>query len=199
MASELTKNEFWVKKMTVRFHAMDLNKDGVLTKADFDIFTERNTKIGKLNDAQAERNWKLHAEIMSDFGIGSELTLAEFIEALVTYATGIMSKLQLVSSASCIYMLMSLHDIHVGDHPSIVANKLFDTIDTDGDGVISYSEWAVYFEIIGIDVKHARSCFDALDANKDGEISRSEFVDANVNFFRSTDENHPSRFAYGPI
>ena len=80
-----------------------------------------------------------------------------------------------------------------------MANKIFDVIDTDGDGVISYNEWAVYFECIGIDVKYARLCFDALDTNKDGELSRSEFVDETINFHCCTDESHPSRFAYGPI
>ena len=82
MASDLTKNEFWLKKMTARFHALDLNKDGVLTKADFDIFTERTIQIGKLSEAQAERNWKLHNEILSAYGDENlKLTLAGFFEA----------------------------------------------------------------------------------------------------------------------
>eukprot|EP00731_Ephydatia_muelleri_P032648 Em0024g192a len=162
-------NSAWVKKMTARFHALDLNKDGVLTKADFDIFTERTIQIGKLSEAQAERNWKLHNEIVSVFGGENlKLTLADFIQAQAKYSTG--------------------------DYPSMVANKFFDVIDTDGDGIISYTEWTVYFECIGVDVKHARPCFDALDTNKDGKLSRSEFVDATINFHRCTDESHPSRF-----
>ena len=80
-----------------------------------------------------------------------------------------------------------------------MGDAFFDIVDTDGDGVISYNEWAVYFESIGIDVKDIRLCFDALDTNKDGVISRSEFVDALVTFIRSTDESHPSRFLYGPV
>ena len=89
MASDLAKNEFWLKKMTARFHAMDLNKDEVLSKADFDIFTERIIQIGKLNEAQAERNWKLHSEIVSVFGGENlKLTLADFIEAQTKYSTG---------------------------------------------------------------------------------------------------------------
>ena len=80
-----------------------------------------------------------------------------------------------------------------------MGDKFFDVIDTDGDGIISYNEWVAYFESIAADVKHARTCFDALDKNKDDEINRSEFVDATINFIRSTDENHPSRFLYGPV
>ena len=196
MASDLTKNEFWVKKMTTRFHALDLNKDGVLTKADFDIFTERTIQIGKLSEAQAERNWKLHNEILSAYGDENlKLTLAGFIEATAKYAEGT------VNFYSCRHSQLThcFCFCHVGDYQAIVGNKFFDVIDTDGDGIISYNEWAVYFECIGVDVKHARPCFDALDTNKDGKLSRSEFVDALVNFSRSTDESHHSRFAYGPI
>ena len=80
-----------------------------------------------------------------------------------------------------------------------MGDKFFDVIDTDGDGIITYNEWVVYIESIAADVKRARECFDSLDTNKDGVISRSEFVDATVNFIRSTDENHPSRFLYGPM
>ena len=80
-----------------------------------------------------------------------------------------------------------------------MGNQNFDIIDTDADGIISYNEWVVYFESIGIDVKHARPCFDALNTNKDGKLTRSEFLDATVNFVRSTDESHPSRFLFGLI
>ena len=95
MASDLAKNEFWVKKMTTRFHAMDLNKDEVLSKADFDIFTERTIQVGKLNEAQAERNWKLHNEILSVFGGENlKITLADFIEAQTKYSTGTVRVIQ---------------------------------------------------------------------------------------------------------
>eukprot|EP00731_Ephydatia_muelleri_P032643 Em0024g187a len=68
MASDLTKNEFWLKKMTARFHAMNSKKDGVLTKADFDILIENIIKFGKLNDAQAERCRKQMATLLPLFG-----------------------------------------------------------------------------------------------------------------------------------
>ena len=195
MASDLANNEFWVKKMTARFHALDLNKDGVLSKADFDIFTERIIQIGKLSEAQAERTWKLHNEIVSVFGGENlKLTLTEAIESQTKFSTGTVGVIQFPSFITYCVCLR-----HLGDYPSMVANKFFDVIDTDDDGIISYNEWAVYFECIGIDVKHARPCFDALNTNIDGELNRSEFVDATINFHRCTDESHPSRFVYGPI
>eukprot|EP00731_Ephydatia_muelleri_P001082 Em0001g1082a len=160
--------------MTVRFHAMNSKKDGVLTKADFDILIERIIKIGKLNDAQAERSRKLLAKLLPLFGGETfKLTQEGFNDAAAKSSEG--------------------------NYPVLLANEFFDILDTDADGIISYNEWVVYFESIGTDVQHARPCFDALDTNKDGEISRSEFVDATVNFIRSRDESHPSRFLYGPV
>eukprot|EP00731_Ephydatia_muelleri_P035098 Em0097g3a len=144
------------------------------SKADFEILIERIIKIGKLSDAQAERSRMLLAKLLPLFG-GETLkqTLEEFYD---TAAKG-----------------------SEGNYPFLLGDAFFDIVDTDGDGVISYDEWAVYFESIGVDVKDIRLCFDALDTNKDGVMSRSEFVDALVTFIRSTDESHPSRFLYGPV
>ena len=165
MASDLANNEFWVKKMIARFHALDLNKDGVLSKADFDIFTERIIQIRKLSEAQAERTWKLHNEIVSVFGGENlKLTLTEASNHKRS-SQQVLSELYIQFQSFITYCVCLRH---LGDYPSMVANKFFDVIDTDDDGIISYTEWAVYFECIGIDVKHARPCFDALDTNKDG-------------------------------
>ncbi|KAL5510689.1 hypothetical protein EMCRGX_G006281 [Ephydatia muelleri] len=174
MASDLTKNEFWLKKMTARFHAMNSKKDGVLTKADFDILIENIIKFGKLNDAQAERCRKQMATLLPLFGDETfKITQEGFNDAAAKSSEG--------------------------NYLVLLGNQNFDIIDTDADGIISYNEWVVYFESIGIDVKHARPCFDALNTNKDGKLTRSEFLDATVNFVRSTDESHPSRFLFGLI
>ena len=67
--------------MTVRFHAMNSKKDGVVSKADFEILIERIIKIGKLNDAQAERSRMLLAKLLPLFG-GETLkqTLEQFYD-----------------------------------------------------------------------------------------------------------------------
>ena len=91
MASELTKNEFWVKKMAVRFHALNSKRDGVLSKADFETLIESIIKFGKLNDAQAERIWKLLAELLTLFGdTNFKLTLGDFNEATAKNSQGIL-------------------------------------------------------------------------------------------------------------
>ena len=194
MASDLKKNEFWVKKMTVRFNAMNSKKDGVVSKVDLEILIERIIKFGKLNDAQAERIRKLLAKLLPLFGGETfKLTREEFYETAAASAGGIyIFPVSFVTHCLCL--------CHVGNYPVLLGNAFFDILDTDADGVISYNEWAVYFESIGgIDVKDVRPCFDAVDTNKDGEISRSEFLDGMVNCCRSTDESHPSRFLYGPF
>ena len=90
MASDLTKNEFWLKKMTVRFHAMNSKKDGMLSKADFDLLIERIIKFGKLNDAQAERCRKLLAKLLPLFGGDTfKLTQEGFNDAAAKSSEGI--------------------------------------------------------------------------------------------------------------
>ena len=90
MASDLTKNEFWLKKMTARFHAMNSKKDGVLTKADFDILIENIIKFGKLNDAQAERCRKQMATLLPLFGDETfKITQEGFNDAAAKSSEGI--------------------------------------------------------------------------------------------------------------
>ena len=92
MASELIKNEFWVKKMAVRFNAMNAKKDGVASKGDLEILIGRIINIGKLNDAQTERIWKLLAdELLPLFGGATfKLTSAEFNGTAAKSSDGIV-------------------------------------------------------------------------------------------------------------
>ena len=78
----------------------------MLTKADFDIFTERTIQIGKLSEAQAERNWKLHNEILSVFGGENlKLTMSDFIQAHAKYAEGTV---RVIYSVSIIHNILRM-------------------------------------------------------------------------------------------
>ena len=80
---------------------------------------------------------------------------------------------------------------------SNIPDVLFDIIDTDNDGTISAQEYGVFFQISGLDPKLVPEAFQAIDTDKDGTISRKEFVDAYVEYYRGTDESHPSRHMFG--
>ena len=80
-----------------------------------------------------------------------------------------------------------------------IFNKLFDIVDTNHSGVISFHQFAVYFKFMGIDESAAEISFGALDANKDGEISREEFSTAANDFTFGLDESSKGTHFYGPL
>ena len=79
------------------------------------------------------------------------------------------------------------------------ANLWFTMMDLNGDEEISVEEWMKFNSHFDIDRDHAAKSFDALDEDKDGTIDRMEFIRNYIEFWRGTNENHPSRLIFGPI
>ena len=77
--------------------------------------------------------------------------------------------------------------------------ELFNVIDVDDDGTISFQEWEMHYKCLGIDPAHARASFDALDMNKDGIISKEEFRDYHWEFFCTAENKLNSEILYGPL
>lgn len=75
----------------------------------------------------------------------------------------------------------------------------FSAVDANADGKIQTEEYAIFFQILGIDPKLAAASFSAIDTNHDGDISLDEFVTAGTEFFTSEDEKSPSQHFWGPL
>ena len=60
------------------------------------------------------------------------------------------------------------------DRIQAAADKLFSTLDEDGDGSITFTELSTHFSELGYHAKAIDHVFDLLDVNKDGEISPAE-------------------------
>ena len=63
---------------------------------------------------------------------------------------------------------------------------MFDIVDTNNDGKISFQEWVNFYKAIGIDTSYARASFDAMDTNGDGVISKDKFVKYNKEYLLTT-------------
>ena len=50
-------------------------------------------------------------------------------------------------------------------------DEMFDSIDMNGNGEISFTEWDVHYKSMTIPSEHARASFDAMDTNRDGIVS----------------------------
>ena len=79
-----------------------------------------------------------------------------------------------------------------------IASTLFDTFDTDGDGVIGPDEFCNYYSVYGLSAAQARQVFLDLDADGDGAISVLELMDMVHEFFRGDDRGAPGNRLFGP-
>ena len=60
------------------------------------------------------------------------------------------------------------------------ANEVFDAVDKDGDGILSYDEFLAGVENGSLDFdseETKKQLYDAIDADEDGKVSRLEFVE----------------------
>ena len=80
-----------------------------------------------------------------------------------------------------------------------VFRDLFESVDVNGNGEISFDEWVTHYKAIGVDTKHARASFDAMDFNGDGIVSKEEFVDYHREFFLSNEDKLNSSILFGPL
>lgn len=77
--------------------------------------------------------------------------------------------------------------------------SMFDVLDIDEDGFISFVEWTVHYRTLGIDTAHARASFDAIDTDHDQKINRDEFVKYRIEYFLSVDNKLNSAILFGPL
>lgn len=175
-------SHFWEHKMKTYFTRIDFDKDGAITKNDFEAMADRFIKSEKLDASRGQELrkklltvWEKYLKgVVSD---GKPLTQTSFVEAL----------------------RKQLKEHHLKETMSGPLPLFFSAVDANGDGLIQEDEYALFFEILGLDPKLAHASFTAIDTNHDGNISLDEFVTAGTDFFVSEDENSPSKFFWGPL
>ena len=77
--------------------------------------------------------------------------------------------------------------------------SMFNNLDMNRDGVITYNEWVAHYNCMGIDTEHARASFEAMNQSGDGKVSRDEFVTYHYEFFNTTEDKRKSSILYGPL
>ena len=75
---------------------------------------------------------------------------------------------------------------------------MFNNVDIDRNGVISYDEWVNHCKAYGVK-DHAETSFKAMDTNGDGTVSQEEFSAFIYEFFYTTDNDLHSSILYGPL
>jgi len=172
-------SEFWVRKMRTYFDRIDFDKDGAITRADFEGMSQRfatslSPEKAKALSVTLTAVWDKY---MKSVGGGFAIKEDSFVASMKTLAFDPKMK-----------------DTLLGPLP-----LFFHAVDTNGDQLIDETEFASFFTLIGLDPKMAASSFQAIDDNGDGEISLEEFVEAGGEFFTSEDSNKPSKLFWGPL
>lgn len=176
------KDKFIEAKLKTYFKRIDFDKDGAITRNDFEGMADRFVTREKLDAAKGAdlkhklvQVWEHYLKgVVTD---GTKLTEPVFVETV---------KKQLHSP--------KLKEALAGPLP-----LFFSAVDANGDGLIQEDEFKLFFDILGLEPKLAEASFKAIDTNKDGSISLDEFVTAGTDFFTSEDESSPSKYFWGPL
>ena len=177
---ELKENAFWNKKIRSYLKVTDVDKDGLISRRDFELIAKRQKEFGGLSD---ERSAELRKHLMEMCDIlqlteGSPgFTYDQYIDKYAAYAAEYAQP-----GKTPAYMLL-----------------FFAGLDLNGDGYISLEEWTIHYKCLGVDTKHAKASFDAIDTNGDGKVSFDEFDAYHREYFTSTKNDLNSAILYGPL
>ena len=164
---------FGGKKIQRFMEVRDTDKDGLLTRADFELVVQRYKELGA-SEEQLEKINTCFGKAYTQLGIvddSTSLTYGEFADRFAKQ----LDKFKEIIDA----MLLGM----------------FDIVDTNNDGKISFQEWVNFYKAIGIDTSYARASFDAMDTNGDGVISKDEFVKYKEYLLTTKDTLHSSELS----
>ena len=178
--TEYKENAFWNKKIRRALEVTDVDKDGLITRRDFELIVERQKEFGGVSD---ERSAELRKHLMEACDIfqlteGSPgFTYDQFMDNYVAYA-----------------IEYSQPDKTPGYMPVFFAG-----LDLNGNGYISLEEWTIHYKCLGIDPKHAKASFDAMDTDGDGKVSYDEYAAYSMEYLFTIKNDLNSAIFYGPL
>lgn len=175
---------FRLRKIKTNFERLDVDKDGCMSREDFELIAERIAELSNANDEQARSFRDAFLHVADTFGYAPGVIIGK--DEAVKKGNEIMLKLSLEEQRS---MCDNFH------------NAVFDAVDLNKDGHISLEEYKIYFQAIAPDItdEDKVKSFNLIDVNHDGEISRQEFLQASFEYFHGFEENELSKVFFGPL
>ena len=161
MTASFTDQPEWIEKMKMRFAMLDLNNDGLHSNADVAIAAKRIAAYQNQGE-EAEKRYFIILQAVTlaeDRGVTEE----EFVQKLKNFVS----------------------QPHAKEHVKELADTVFDVIDANKNGVISYDEYVQFHSILNASQKIIDTFFKAADTNKDGIIDRSEIQASYAKYFFS--------------
>jgi Ca2+-binding EF-hand superfamily protein len=175
---------FRLRKLKTAFFRFDVNKDGLISREDFELMAERMNKFG---NATAEQAQSCHNSFM---------LVADFFG----YKHG--EELQREKAAEDMHQVML--NLPLEERRVICDkfyNSIFDAVDSNRDGQISLEEYKTYTKALAPELsdEYKVESFNLIDADHNGEISREEFLDAAYDFYYAFEENEMTDVFFGPL
>ena len=174
------KRRFMLKKYVNCMASLDSNKDGFVKRSDFFRIADEHDSTGRLSTDRYKKLIEDYERISASCGLtgdGSELPLEE-------------------AAKNWIKSLETTKPDPTREKPRY--EIMFNNVDTDKDGEISFEEWTQHCRSYGVE-SHAKASFAAMDTNGDGKVSLEEFSEYLYEFFFSADNKLYSAILFGPV
>lgn len=166
--------------MKTYFNRIDFDKDGAITRKDFESMASRFAKESSMAPDHAkilmDSLTGVWDQFLKDVAGGEGINEAAFI-------TSMKGKVKESNAAQVVKGPLPL---------------FFRAVDTNEDNMISRDEYGIFFKMLGLDDKMAPASFDSVDTNNDGLLSMDEFVEAGIDFFIN-DADSVNKVFWGPL
>jgi Ca2+-binding EF-hand superfamily protein len=175
---------FRLRKIKTNFDRLDVDKDGYMSRMDFEIIAKRMNELSNATEEQAEACHNAFMHVADTFGYTPGVRIAK--EEAIKFGSEVMLKKPWEEQRA---MCDNFH------------NAVFDAVDVNRDGHISLEEYKTYLQALAPDISDEDKVksFNLIDVNHDGEISREEFLNASFEYFHGFEENELSKVFFGPL
>lgn len=175
---------FRLRKLRTIFTRFDMDKDGYMSKEDFELMAKKLNELSNATGEQAESRRKAftHCADIFEFTPGVKTPREDAVKNM----NEVMLKLSLEEQRA------------MSDN---ILNPIFDAMDLDQNGNISLDEYKTYTQVLALDLsdEDKGKSFNLIDTNQDGQISREEFLKAAFEYLCNFEENEFSNVFYGPL
>ena len=164
--TSFTESPVWIQKMKERFAALDADKKGTIDKDDLEALATKMANYRKLGSHGAGDARKRYFDTLyAVFDLQGPTTESEFVNIMKAFSSKSDAEMRAQG----------------------IADMVFEVIDEDGNGEISYDEFNRFHKTSSVNMPDhmIRYFFDTSDTNGDGVIQRSEFRRSVVKFLLS--------------
>ena len=163
----------WVHRIGEMFKLLDVDKDGYVTREDYQVTLKRMEDEAKPDPKLLAIYRDCVEESCVALGLtqGKRFTKEEFLKAAATFSEGELARKKRGEK-----ILLDK-----------VQHAFYDVIDTNHDGFVRLDEYKLAMKINGLDHEMAEAAFKVIDKNQNGKIERQELIEQQLNFWCTID------------